>query len=87
MKGRKIFSPDFNISLTNARSLPLKLQSCAAAFKELNLNAFLITETFLTNRREIKRRVRDFSNEHGVDFFQKNREVDTARGGAAILVF
>ena len=25
-------------------------------------------------------------NEHGVDFFQKNREGDTARGGAAILV-
>ena len=52
-------------------SLPAKLASCAAAFNELNLNVFLITETFLTERREIKHRIRDFSNEHGVDFFLK----------------
>ena len=66
--------------------MPSKLQSCAAAMKELDLNAFLITETFLTNRREIKRRMRDFCNENKVDFFQKNRGNDIARGGAAIIV-
>ena len=47
---------------------------------------FLITETFFTNRREIKRRLVDFTNEHGIDFFCKNRLNGAARGGAAILV-
>ena len=50
--------------MTNACSLPAKLDSCAASLKELDLNAFLITETFLTDRPEIKKRIRDFVNEH-----------------------
>ena len=79
-------SPNFNMALTNARSLPAKLRSAAAAVQELDLNAFLITETFLTERREIKKKIKDFSNEFKLDFFTKNRGGDVARGGAAIVL-
>ena len=41
----------------------------------------LITETFLTDRNEIKKRIRDFTNEHAVVVFNKNRGRDIARGG------
>ena len=53
--------------------------------QELDLNAFLITETFLTDRRETKKKIKDFKNEHGLEFFSKNRGSNIARGGAAIL--
>ena len=72
--------------MTNARSLTAKLGSCAACFDELDLSAFFITETFFTNRREIKNKQKDFTNEHGVSFFCKNRSNGAARRGAAILV-
>ena len=39
----------------------------------------------MTERKEIKHRLRDFANENGVDFFAKNRGKDVARGGSIIL--
>ena len=49
---------DFNISLTNARSLLAKLASTAACLEELELNALLVTETFYTERRVIKNKIK-----------------------------
>ena len=46
----------------------------------------MITETFLTERRETKRIIKDFENDHDLEFFGKNRGSNIAGGGAAIVI-
>ena len=79
---KKIIS--VNIATTNARSLAPKIISFAENFSELDLCLFALTETWLSNSKEVKQGLQDLVHSSNIDMICKNRKT---RGGGVALAF
>ena len=87
----------FNVLIANARSLALKIDSLIESFEMMNLNAALITESWLLNGKTLKNDL--FHLEHGTGLIMicknrtnRTRVVDRAiagprRGGGVAIVY
>lgn len=73
-----------NFALTNARSLPPKINSHVVAFDELDLDFFMITETWITNSKRTQQNLTDLEHAENLKVICKNRP---SRGGGVAIVF
>ena len=71
-------------SLTNARSLPPKISALTTAFRELNLDFIMVTETWIKNSRMTARNIKDYKDAENIDIICKNRRT---RGGGVCVAF
>lgn len=73
-----------NFALTNARSLPPKINSFVTAMDELALDFFMILETWISNSKTAAQSIRDLGNAENFQLICKNR---TTRGGGVCVAF
>ena len=73
-----------NFALTNARSLPPKIHSLISAFRELDLDFFMVTETWIRNTRATLENILDMESAENISLICKNRD---SRGGGVCIAY
>ena len=61
-----------NFALTNARSLPPKINSFVTAFNELDLDFMMVTETWIRNTKATARNINDLNLAENIQLVTKN---------------